>query len=76
VEKSYLNEGSAQEEAVREADLNTTKKRGYASAVHREVRKVVGDNGGGGDGGLKHANERIAVDGLNHLLLQLKQSMR
>lgn len=49
------------------ADLNTTKERRDASAVGREVGEISGHKGRGGDGGLQHANEGIAVDRLDHL---------
>ena len=49
------------------ADLNTAEQRRDTSAVGGEVREVASYQGRGGDGGLQHANEGIAIDRLDHL---------
>lgn len=56
-------------------NLHTTEQWGDATAVNGEVREVVGHNGCRSDGGLEHANERVAVKWLNYLLLHLKKEV-
>jgi hypothetical protein len=68
---SHLDERSTDQEAVSEANLDTTEQRGYTTAVDGEVREVVGYDGCRGDGGLQHTNERVTIERLNHLLLHL-----
>jgi hypothetical protein len=55
---------------VREADLDATQLRRHAGAVNWQVGEVVGDDGRRSHGGLEHADEGVAVEGLNDLLLR------
>jgi hypothetical protein len=66
-ERAELDEGASHEEAVGKANLHTTKNAGHAGAVGGEVGQVRGNDGGGGDWGLQHSNEGIAIQGLNDL---------
>jgi hypothetical protein len=73
---THLDEWASEQEAVRKADLYAAKQRRHASPVDWEVGKEVCDDRCGGHRGLQHANERIAVDGLDHLLLHRFQTER
>ena len=70
-QRSELDERTGKEEAVGETDLHTTEDRGHTGAVSWEVGQVSCDDWGGGDRGLQHANERIAVQRGDDLLLGL-----
>ena len=66
-EGPVLDEGAGDEESVGKADFNTAEEGGDTGAVGGEVGEVRGDEGRGGDGGFEHADEGIAVDGLDYL---------
>lgn len=44
-----------------------------AGPVGGQVGQVVGDDGGRGDGGLQHTNERVTVQGGDDLGLQFRR---
>ena len=58
---------------MREAHLDAARQRGHARAVRRQVGQEVGHHGGGRHGGLEHADEGVAVDGLDHLRLLIRR---
>jgi hypothetical protein len=62
---SHLDEGAWQEETVSQTDLHATQQRSNASAVCWQVAQVAGHLWGGGDGGLQHTHEWIAIHWLD-----------
>lgn len=68
-EGAQLDEGAGEEEAVGKADLNATQEGRNAGAVSGQVGQVVGHDGRRGNGGLQHADEGVAVKGLDDLSL-------
>ena len=58
-----------QEVAVRQADLHAAEQRRDAGAVRGQVRQEGHHLSVGGDGGLQAADEGVAVDGLDDLVL-------
>ena len=71
MERAGESEGDDEEVAVGEADLDATVERVDDIVVRGEVGEVPGDEGAGGDGRLQAADERVAVDGLDHLVRRL-----
>ena len=66
-ERSEFDKGTDKEESVSKTDFNTAEERGDTSAVGREVGEVRSNQGRGGYGSLEHANEGVAIDGLDDL---------
>ena len=52
---------------MRQANLDAAGEGAHAGAVRREVGEEVGDDGRGRHGGLEHADEGVAVEGLDDL---------
>lgn len=69
----YLDEGAAHKETVGEPDLHAAQNWADASAVRGQVGEVCSDQRRGGHGGLQHAHEGVAVEGLDHLELRISQ---
>eukprot|EP00959_Pyramimonas_sp_CCMP1952_P142276 2978151-Pyramimonas_sp.AAC.3 len=65
-EGTELDEGADQEETVGETDLSAAEHGGHTGAVGGQVGQEAGNQGGGGHRGLKHADERIVVQGRDH----------
>jgi hypothetical protein len=66
---AHLDERPTEEESMHKANLHTAEEWGDTRTVRRQVGEKVSHNGRRGDRSLKHANEWIAIDGLNDLLL-------
>mmetsp|Transcript_18440 Transcript_18440/g.39630 ORF Transcript_18440/g.39630 Transcript_18440/m.39630 type:complete len:225 (-) Transcript_18440:51-725(-) len=64
---AQLDEWAGQQKAMGQTNLHTTQQGSNTSAVSGQVGQVVGNNGGGGDGGLQHAHEGITVHRLDDL---------
>lgn len=60
---------------MREANLDASEQRRHAAAVDGQVGEVVGDDGRRRHGRLEHADEGVAIEGLDDLLLHTRVSL-
>ena len=76
LKRAHLDEWADEEESVGQTNLNSAQQGGNTGAIGGQGGKEASDDGGRGDGGLQHANEGIAVDGLNDLRLWVEEYPR